>query len=62
MENRSRFGHWESDSVLGLKGSGGIATHVARKSRFTLAIKLKDPCADTFKTATVKAFGVIAEK
>ncbi len=38
--NRCRFGHWEGDSVGGAKGSGGIATHVERKSRVLVAAKL----------------------
>ncbi len=61
IENRGRFGHWESDSVLGAKGSGGIATHVERKSRLTIAEKLSDQCAETFTVATVSAFSLIPE-
>jgi IS30 family transposase len=59
IENRSRFGHWEGDSVLGAKGSGGIATHVERKARFLVAAKLNDQRAVTFTNATNKAFKVI---
>jgi len=59
IENRSRFGHWEGDSVLGAKGSGGIATHVERKSKILIAGKLKDQRADTFTKATNKAFKTI---
>ena len=62
IENRRCFSHWESESVLGLKGSGGIATHVERKSRFTIAVKLSDQCADTVTSATVKAFSSIPEQ
>jgi hypothetical protein len=36
-----------------------VDTHFS--ARFTLGIKLKDECADTFTSATVKALGVIAE-
>jgi len=53
---RHRFGHWEGDSVEGLKGSGGIATHVERKSRLLLAGKLRDKRAETFNHASIKAF------
>ena len=59
IENRSRFGHWESDSVLGAKGSGGIATHVERKGRYLIAEKLTDQRAETFSKATNKAFKAI---
>jgi len=45
-----------------LKGSGGITTHVDRKGWFTIAVKLSDRCADTFTSATVKAFSSIPEQ
>lgn len=56
VEGRRRFGHWEGDSVQGAKGSGAIATHVERKSRFLVAAKLHDQRAETFSKATVGAF------
>lgn len=31
-ENRTRFGHWESDTVLGKRKTGCFGTHVERKS------------------------------
>ena len=58
-ENRSRFGHWESDSVEGKKGTGGIATHVERKSRYLVAELLSDKKAGTFSRATLKGFSSI---
>lgn len=39
---RERFGDWEGDTVEGAKGTGGVATHVERKSRYLLAVKLND--------------------
>ena len=59
VEGRRRFGHWESDSVEGKKGSGGIATHVERKSRLLVAARLDDKQADTFSEATIIAFTAI---
>lgn len=56
IEHRRRFGHWEGDSVEGAKGSGGIATHVERKSRFLVAAKLIDKRAATFAAASITAF------
>lgn len=35
--NRSRYGHWEGDSLVGAKRSGYLATHVERKSGYLLA-------------------------
>ena len=41
-ENRSRFGHWEGDTVMGdIKDQHCIVTLVERKSRFTEIGKLK---------------------
>lgn len=51
VEDRIDFGHWESDSVLGLRGTGAIHTTVERRSRFLHAIKLPG----TFAQATVDA-------
>jgi transposase, IS30 family len=59
---RRRFGHWESDSVEGAKGSGGIATHVERKSRLLVAARLADKKAETFSQATIMAFTAIPKK
>lgn len=37
---RAEFGHWESDSVLGARGTGGLHTTVERRSRYLQAIKI----------------------
>ena len=41
VDTRNSFGHWESDSVLGSHGSGGIHTTVERKSRFYAGVKIQ---------------------
>jgi transposase, IS30 family len=56
VDQRSRFGDWEGDSVEGKKGSGGIATHVERNSRYLIASKLIDKTAQTMTMASIKAF------
>jgi IS30 family transposase len=55
VDERSRIGDWESDTVEGRKGSGFIATHVERKSRYTVAAKTCDKSADTVTKATLDA-------
>jgi IS30 family transposase len=40
-ENRSRFGHWEGDTVFGSPGKGCLVTLIDRKSRFLIAEKSK---------------------
>lgn len=42
---REEFGHWESDSVLGAHGTGGIHTTVERKSRYYIGVKLAQVAA-----------------
>jgi IS30 family transposase len=37
VNDRSRFGDWEADLVLGARRSGAIATFVERKSRYLIA-------------------------
>ena len=41
VKNRTRYGHWERDSVVSRKGcAGGMATHQERKSRLVAAVKV----------------------
>jgi len=55
VNDRKRIGDWEGDTVEGRKGSGFIATHVERKSRYTVAVKVADKSADSVTAATLKA-------
>ena len=41
-ENRSRYGHWESDTVLGMRKTGCFGTHVERKSGYLIAFRIDD--------------------
>lgn len=52
---RLAVGHWESDTVRGTKGTGLLATHTDRKSRYEVAILLRDATSPAFMTATVEA-------
>ena len=56
VDKRSRFGDWEADSLEGAKGTGAIASHVERKSRYLVAAKLCDKTAKTMNIASAKAF------
>lgn len=40
IEDRGQFGHWEADSVLGSRGTGGLHTSVERTSRYLVAKKI----------------------
>ena len=54
VDRRRRIGDWESDTVEGRKGKGLLATHVERKSRYTVAVKVADKSAPTVTQATVQ--------
>ena len=46
IEQRLRLGDFEGDTVLGPAGTGGLATLVDRKSRFTIIVKIHSKNAD----------------
>jgi len=55
VELRQRFGDWESDTVEGAKGTGLLATHVERKSRYTRVRKMMDKRAATMNRVSRQA-------
>jgi len=46
IEERLRFGDFEGDTVLGPPGTGGLATLVDRKSRYTIIVKIQSKDAN----------------
>lgn len=54
---RTTLGHWESDTLCGAPGTGGLAVHVERVSRALVAVKVEDKTADLLASRTVSAFG-----
>lgn len=52
--NRSRYGHWEADTVCGKKSKACIVTLVDRKSRFLLSCKCEKQLDRYVKEALVK--------
>ena len=46
IEDRQRLGDFEGDTVLGPPGTGGLATLVDRKSRYTIILKVESKQAD----------------
>jgi IS30 family transposase len=46
IEQRLRLGDFEGDTVLGPAGTGGLATLVDRKSRYTIVVKIRSKEAD----------------
>jgi len=60
--NRSRFGHFESDTVLGMRKTGLLGTHVERKSGFLVAFKLETKTDIEFSNKTIQASENIPDK
>ena len=60
--DRRRYGDWESDTVEWAKGTGLMATHVERKSRYTLLATLSDKKAKTLSVATNRAMKDLPKK
>ena len=58
IQNRQEFGHWEIDSVIGVKDESepAIMTVVERMTRMALWIKIKDHTADSVNEALIKIF------
>ncbi len=46
IEQRLRLGDFEGDTVLGPPGTGGLATLVDRRSRYTIVVKIQSKHAD----------------
>ena len=59
---RSRYGHWEGDTVVGKGHSGCIATFVERKSGYLMATKLDRGTAKNFELATEGNFAAMPKK
>lgn len=55
-DKRKTIGHWESDTVRGSKWTGCIATHVERKSQYSVLCKIPNRTAEVFTQATIQAF------
>ena len=62
VDFRGRFGDWESDTVEGAKGRGLVATHVERRSRYTLLGKLADKKAATVTESTTASMKGLPKK
>jgi IS30 family transposase len=61
VNDRSRFGDWEGDLVVGSRNSGAIATHVERRSRYLKASLLENRKAETFNAAATPVYQQLPE-
>ena len=62
VDSRERFGDWEGDTIEGKKSSGYIATHVERKSRYLMAVKLIDKKSESLTIQSIRLFCGIPKK
>lgn len=62
VATRERFGDWEGDTLEGRKGTGHLATHVERKSRYLLVAKLTDKKASTMNVRSIRSFRTIPRR
>lgn len=62
VNKRLEAGHWESDTVIGKRGTGCIGTHVERKSGYLKAFKMADKTSEAFTLGTIAIFEHMPEK
>lgn len=53
-DNRSRFGHWEGDSLVSRKSVSALCTLVERKSRYTMLSRLTRKSAKLTRDAVIE--------
>ena len=56
VDERTEFGHWESDSVLGARGTGSAHTTVERVSRYYIAVKIPQVAATPTLDAQLRTY------
>lgn len=62
VENRSRFGHFEGDSLVSRKSLAALNSIVERKSRFLFLTRLKRKTAELTKDAVIQRLQWLPEK
>ena len=60
-DNRSRYGHWEGDSLVSRKSLAALNSLVERKSRFTCLTRLKRKSSQETRDAVIKRLGSLPE-
>ena len=60
VENRSRIGDWEADTVIGKQGGAVLVTLAERKSRFSMIVKAENKTAAAVSAAITKAMAPYA--
>ncbi len=61
-DNRSRYGHWEGDSLVSSKSLAALNSLVERKSRLTCLTKLDRKSSEQTRDAVIKRLGHLPER
>ena len=62
VDDRSRVGDWETDTLLGKQESQALLSAVERRSRYTVLAKLKDRKAASLAAAMVELLSPVRER
>lgn len=62
VDDKSRLGDWEIDTVIGKNHKGALVTIVERKSKFTLIKKVDSKHAEAVSYAVIELLGPYREK
>jgi len=61
-DNRSRYGHWEGDSLVSRKSLAALNSMVERKSRFLLLTRLDRKSSEHTRDAVIRRLGALPER
>ena len=61
-DNRSRYGHWEGDSLVSRKSLAALNSLVERKSRYTYLTRLDRKSSKQTRDAVIKRLGTLPER
>jgi IS30 family transposase len=61
-DNRSRYGHWEGDSLVSRKSTASLNSLVERKSRYLKLSRMDRKTAELTNTAIVRRLGALPKK
>jgi IS30 family transposase len=56
VEEKSRIGDWEGDTIIGAEHQGAIVSHVDRCSKYTLLAKVPNKTAELVQQASIEQF------
>lgn len=61
-DNRSRFGHWEGDSLVSKKSLAALNSLMERKSRYLMLSRLEQKSSEHTRDTVIRRLGALPEK